>query len=52
MKKTCNQCGKSLSPLGAVVRLYSCFNPKCPNFALLQVAMEDVPVEKKNKKKN
>lgn len=51
IKATCNQCGKQM---GAILELEKytvpvCINPKCPNFALLQISVEKViEFEEKN----
>lgn len=37
-KHTCNQCFKQMDQI--LPPYYFCFNPKCPNFALLQVPEE------------
>jgi hypothetical protein len=44
---TCNQCYKELVDLDAEHYLLFCKNPKCPNYALLQVPLEEMPKELK-----
>jgi len=47
-KNTCNQCGQEmkshlLGDLADYQFFYFCSNPECPNYALFQVPMKDMP---------
>ena len=54
MKKTCHQCHKELDKLELSHQIrwnlfvYVCENPKCPNYALIQIPLEDMKEGKKN----
>lgn len=51
-KKTCNQCMKQMINDSASCRGYGgiCTNPKCPNYALVQIPLEQMPTEKPKKR--
>ena len=40
---TCNQCGEQLIDVDSDNYLLCCKNPKCPNYALMQVPQEEMP---------
>ncbi len=44
VEKTCNQCQEDMQELWQYKdkSFYYCVNPKCPNFALLQIPVEDL----------
>jgi len=55
MKKTCNQCKEEMILIDnleifekkkkeskSIFRAYVCRNPKCPNYALLQIPLEEM----------
>jgi hypothetical protein len=49
--KTCNQCGKQMLPFDCgVFELNFCNNSKCPNYSLIQLAVEQMPKEKKDER--
>ena len=47
-KDTCNQCDKQMNGNLLVDQQFIrfCENPNCPNYALLQIALEDMPTPK------
>lgn len=47
-KHTCNQCGCQMKVMYDT--LWVCTYAACPNYALLQVPLEDMPKEKVRKK--
>ena len=54
---TCNMCHKQMDEalkkhpeLLQEIRLWTCLNARCPNFALYQIPAEDLPTPKKKKK--
>jgi hypothetical protein len=53
-KKTCNQCGEQLAKVIGQddIYLHCCNNPKCPNYALVQIPAEDITREGKNGKED
>jgi len=47
--KTCNQCGEEMSDNDKLYILngyvpYFCCKPSCPNYSLLQIPAEDMPL--------
>ena len=48
-KNTCNQCGHQMDNELLVDNQFTgfCCNPECPNYALLQISLEDMPEDKK-----
>lgn len=53
-KKHCNQCGRLMfyhvfEQLNGLGNPYVCNNPECPNYSLLQMAVEDMPKSEKPK---
>ena len=42
-KWSCNQCGEQMIDVNAENYLLCCNNPKCPNYALMQVPQEEMP---------
>ena len=46
LKNSCNYCQNQMKYsvyAGEVKKFYFCHNPKCPSYALLQIAQEDMP---------
>ena len=53
MVNTCNQCHKDMGYRDMNIsgfRVGFCNNPKCPNYAIIQVAAEQMPKEDNNGK--
>lgn len=43
---TCNQCGEQLYRYKNLrIEYYFCINPACPNYALIQIPLEDMPMK-------
>ena len=41
--KHCNQCGKELKGVYSAEMTWYCVNPECPNYALQQIPLEEMP---------
>ena len=48
VKRGCNQCSSEMErPWSWHEGILCCVNPACPNYALLQIPLEQMPKEKK-----